>query len=166
MSRLLCGIVGLAAGLSFASVSAADKPAQTIAGFGTVVDPDGDCRFADRVKMTIDVPNTVHDFTFRSEPGQSKSNSPRLFQDVKGDFQLAIKVARFRLRRRMLRRLADPAIAAPACSSGRTIAISFASSESVPGAAPIPSFTSSASTTVNRPRSGSSRLKTRTPTSA
>ncbi len=95
MSRLLCGIVGLAAGLSFASVSAADKPAQTIAGFGTVVDPDGDCRFADRVKMTIDVPNTVHDFTFRSEPGQSKSNSPRLFQDVKGDFQLAIKVGAF-----------------------------------------------------------------------
>jgi regulation of enolase protein 1 (concanavalin A-like superfamily) len=96
MSRVFCGSIALTvAGVSFLSAVAADKPAQTIAGFGTVVDPDGDCRFADRVKMTISVPNTMHGITYRPEPGQSKLNAPRLVQDVKGDFQITIKVAAF-----------------------------------------------------------------------
>jgi regulation of enolase protein 1 (concanavalin A-like superfamily) len=84
-----------AAGLSCSRALAADKPAQTIPGFGTVVDPDGDCGFADRVKLTIKVPNTLHGLTYRPEPGQSKLNAPRLVQDVKGDFQFAIKVLAF-----------------------------------------------------------------------
>ena len=96
MSRVFCGTITLIlAGLSFLSVSAADKPAQTIPGFGTVVDPDGDCRFDDRVKLTIRVPNTLHGLTYRPEPGQSKLNAPRLVQDVKGDFQFVIKVQAF-----------------------------------------------------------------------
>jgi regulation of enolase protein 1 (concanavalin A-like superfamily) len=96
MSRVCCGTIALVvAGLSFVSAFAADQHAQTIPGFGTVVDPDGDCRFADRVKMTISVPNTLHDFAYQSSAGQSKLNSPRLVQDVKGDFRLAIKVEAF-----------------------------------------------------------------------
>ena len=96
MLRFSCGIVALVvAGMGILSAVAADKPGQTIPGFGTVVDPDGDCRFADRVKLTIRVPNTLHGLTYRPEPGQSKLNAPRLLQDVKGDFQFAIKVQAF-----------------------------------------------------------------------
>ena len=97
MRRFSCGILVLAvANLGLLGTLAADKPAQTIPGFGTVVDPDGDCRLAEGVKFTISVPNTLHDFAFQKEPGaQSKLNSPRLLEDVKGDFQIAIKVEAF-----------------------------------------------------------------------
>ncbi len=84
-----------AAGLSCSRALAADKPVQTVPGFGVVVDPDGDCRVSDRVKITIGVPNTNHGITYRPEPGQSKLNAPRLVQDVKGDFQVAVKVSAF-----------------------------------------------------------------------
>ncbi len=87
------GLALAATCLSFSGALAADKPVQTIAGFGTVVDPDGDCRFADRVKFTIHVPNTLHGLTHR--PERSELNAPRLVEEVKGDFQVAIKVSKF-----------------------------------------------------------------------
>jgi regulation of enolase protein 1 (concanavalin A-like superfamily) len=94
MWRSVGATLALAAvGLSFSRTMAADKPVQTVPGFGTVVDPDGDCRFADRVKFTIHVPNTLHGLTHR--PEKSELNAPRLLEEVKGDFQVTIKVSRF-----------------------------------------------------------------------
>jgi regulation of enolase protein 1 (concanavalin A-like superfamily) len=96
MWRSVCAALALAAaGLSCSRALAADKPVQIVPGFGAVVDPDGDCRISDRVKFTIGVPGTTHGLTFMPQPGQNKSNSPRLLQDVKGDFQVAVKVAAF-----------------------------------------------------------------------
>src|SRR5688572_10707864 len=71
--------------LLFNAARADDLKPQTIDGWGTVVDPDGDCRFAEsNGKLTITVPGTYHDLT-HSE-GRDQLNSPRVIQEVKGDF--------------------------------------------------------------------------------
>jgi regulation of enolase protein 1 (concanavalin A-like superfamily) len=94
MWRSVCATLALAAaGLSCRLALAADKSVQIVPGFGAVVDPDGDCRISDRVKFTIDVPGTLHGLTYR--PERSELNAPRLLQDVKGDFEVAVKVSRF-----------------------------------------------------------------------
>ncbi|HTU25109.1 MAG TPA: efflux RND transporter periplasmic adaptor subunit [Pirellulales bacterium] len=70
------------------------KPARTIKGFGTLVDPDGDCLVKEASgKLTIKIPKTWHDLTHTAY--YSQLNAPRILQDVKGDFSLEDKVATF-----------------------------------------------------------------------
>ena len=82
--------------LLFNSVRADDPKSQTINGWGTVVDPDRDCRFAESDgKLTITVPGTYHDLTHSD--GRDQLNSPRVIQEVKGDFVAQVKVHVFPL---------------------------------------------------------------------
>jgi regulation of enolase protein 1 (concanavalin A-like superfamily) len=83
-------------GLLLESARADDTKPQTIKGWGTVVDPDRDCRFAESEgKLTITVPGTYHDLT-HSE-GRDQLNSPRVIQEVNGEFVAQVKVHVFPL---------------------------------------------------------------------
>ena len=83
----------------FAFVDAAPvkaKKAQIIKGWGTVIDPDRDCKVTeDKGKVTITVPTTYHDLTYTDV--STKRNAPRILQDVKGDFRVQVKVRAFPL---------------------------------------------------------------------
>jgi regulation of enolase protein 1 (concanavalin A-like superfamily) len=95
MSRCcLCAL--LSVGLLLGSTRADDAQTRTIMGWGTVVDPDSDCQFSEAGgKLTITVPGTYHDLT-HSE-GRDQLNSPRVIQEVKGDFVAQVKVHAFPL---------------------------------------------------------------------
>src|ERR1700722_8871342 len=68
--------------------------AQTIKGWGTFVDPDRDCKIAeDKGKLTITIPNVLHDLTY--QPDFAKQNGPRVLQDVDGDFSINVCVKSF-----------------------------------------------------------------------
>jgi regulation of enolase protein 1 (concanavalin A-like superfamily) len=89
-------LVVLAVCSSTRVVFAEDKAPQVVKGFGTVVDPNGDCRFkAGDDKLTITVPATHHDLTYTSD--SNKLNAPRVVQGAKGDFSVDIKVDKFPL---------------------------------------------------------------------
>jgi regulation of enolase protein 1 (concanavalin A-like superfamily) len=70
------------------------KDARTIAGWGEVADPDGDCTATgEDGKLTITVPGTVHDLNpdiFKDSRGR---NAPRVLQTVEGDFTLQVKLS-------------------------------------------------------------------------
>lgn len=71
-----------------------EKKSQTINGWGTVVDPDGDCKFEEKDgTVTITVPGTYHDLTYLNPEG--KLNGPRIVREVEGDFTIQVKVLRF-----------------------------------------------------------------------
>src|SRR6185436_9732324 len=60
------------------------------------VDPDGDCKVTESSgKLTITVPGTYHDLTHSD--GRDQLNSPRVLQEVKGDFVAQVKVNPFPL---------------------------------------------------------------------
>jgi regulation of enolase protein 1 (concanavalin A-like superfamily) len=82
--------------LLFKMAIADDSKSQTIQGWGTVVDPDRDCRLAvSEGKLTITVPGTYHDLTHSD--GRDQLNSPRVIQEVKGDFVSQVTVHAFPL---------------------------------------------------------------------
>src|SRR5205085_3694972 len=61
---------------------------KTIAGWGDVVDPDGDCKVTTASgKVTLQLPGGVHNLQ------ATRQNSPRVLQDVEGDFSVQVKVA-------------------------------------------------------------------------
>jgi regulation of enolase protein 1 (concanavalin A-like superfamily) len=69
-----------------------DKKALTIKGWGTWIDPDGDCKVeAKEDKVTITVPTTHHDLS--SNDNFTKLNAPRILQKASGDFSLQVKAA-------------------------------------------------------------------------
>ena len=74
-----------------AAFSAGDKPPNSeIPGWGTLVDPGGDCHArADDGKLRIEVPGAYHDLW----PDQMKVNAPRVLRDVQGDFTVTVKVS-------------------------------------------------------------------------
>ena len=75
--------------LSSTAASADVKPLETVAGWGLVVDPVGDCAFAhDGNAFTIKVPGAHHDLW----PLKGKVNAPLVLQDVEGDFSMAVLV--------------------------------------------------------------------------
>jgi len=87
-------LLSLGVGLALDSGLASEQKTQTIKGWGTVVDPDGDCKFAeDQGKLTITVPNVPHDFTFRDD--FANQNGPRVLQEVEGDFSIQVRVKAF-----------------------------------------------------------------------
>src|SRR6478672_5429970 len=90
--RCLCRV---AFGLIFAgSLAAAPPPADKgskLAGWGEVVDPDGDCKVTeDKGTLTLTVPKTHHDLTYQEDV--TKLNAPRVLQPVEGDFTLTVTV--------------------------------------------------------------------------
>jgi regulation of enolase protein 1 (concanavalin A-like superfamily) len=84
---------------AFAVVEAApvkEKKSQTLKGWGTVVDPDRDCKIVqEKDKVTITIPTTYHDLSYSNDA--EKLNAPRILQEVKGDFRIQVKVQAFPL---------------------------------------------------------------------
>lgn len=65
---------------------------RTIAGWGRVVDPDGDCTVTDsNGTITVTVPGTTHDLSSYHSI-YKKRNAPRILQEVEGDFTVEVKV--------------------------------------------------------------------------
>jgi RNA polymerase sigma factor (sigma-70 family) len=60
------------------------------AGWGTVIDPDGDCTltFADK-SLIVKVPGSDHVFM----PERGRTNAPRVLEEVEGDFTVQVKVS-------------------------------------------------------------------------
>src|SRR5271165_2279807 len=80
----------------FAASQAQEKKDRVIAGWGTVVDPDNDCKVsADKGKLTLIIPKVWHDLTYTDD--YNKVNAPRVLKKVKGDFRLEVKVNEFAL---------------------------------------------------------------------
>ncbi len=66
-----------------------DRPGKAIAGWGEIIDPDGDCQItAVKGKVTIQVPGKAHDFAGELQ----RWNAPRVLSPVKGDFIVEVKV--------------------------------------------------------------------------
>ena len=79
---------------SWAAPTAADTVEKTIKGFGVVIDPDGDCQIKEEHgKLTIAIPDTHDDLAYTAD--FTKLNSPRVLQDVKGDFRLQARIDAF-----------------------------------------------------------------------
>jgi biotin carboxyl carrier protein len=97
MCRSSLGVcASLAACVFFGIAPAQERKSPTIKGWGTVVDPDGDCKVrVDKGQMTLSAPMTWHDLTFSQD--YTKSNAPRVLQKVSGDFRLTVKVGAFPL---------------------------------------------------------------------
>jgi regulation of enolase protein 1 (concanavalin A-like superfamily) len=69
--------------------SANDSQSVVIDGWGTVHDPDGDCKiFIEDDKVTITVPDEPHDMN----PDRGPVNAPRILREVTGDFTLRVRV--------------------------------------------------------------------------
>ena len=58
--------------------------------WGEVVDPDGDCQFTfGKKKLVIAIPGSVHGMSIE----RGETNSPRVWDDVTGDFVATVKVS-------------------------------------------------------------------------
>ena len=80
--------------LALGPLAAQEKKPQTIMGWGTVVDPDGDCKVTGEAdKVSITVPKTNHDLTYVD--GVAIINSPRVVREVEGDFRVQVKIRAF-----------------------------------------------------------------------
>jgi regulation of enolase protein 1 (concanavalin A-like superfamily) len=68
----------------------ADVPGKELAGWGTAIDPDGDCQITPEGNaVTMTIPATLHDLNAEID----KYNAPRILRDVQGDFEIQVKVA-------------------------------------------------------------------------
>jgi regulation of enolase protein 1 (concanavalin A-like superfamily) len=95
MSRLFL-LATLTTCLGLCLARADETKQQSIKNWGTVVDPDGDCKVTEaNGTLTITVPKTYHDLTHFED--QTKLNAPRVLQEVKGDFRVQVKVNSFPL---------------------------------------------------------------------
>jgi hypothetical protein len=64
-------------------------PPRQVAGWGEVIDPDGDCQVqSDAVGVTMNVPGKLHDLSVEI----GAVNAPRILKDVTGDFSARVKV--------------------------------------------------------------------------
>jgi len=69
--------------------TAEEKKAQTVKGWGEVMDPDGDCKVEEKDgKLSIAVPGRYRDLWV----GTGKVNAPRVLQNVEGDFSAQVLV--------------------------------------------------------------------------
>jgi regulation of enolase protein 1 (concanavalin A-like superfamily) len=60
-----------------------------LGNWGIAIDPDGDCKIADKGKaLVISIPNTHYDLNADND----KLNAPRVVRDVTGDFSMTVKV--------------------------------------------------------------------------
>src|SRR5687767_5689900 len=66
---------------------------KTIAGWGTWVDPDGDCAVSKAGDaVTITVSPAVHDLWPENPEPARRANAPRVLRDVRGDFSAEVTV--------------------------------------------------------------------------
>lgn len=90
MSRPICFIATLI--LACAALAApAPKSKPFISGWGTPVNPDGDCRIKrEKDALIIEMPDGDHDY----DPRRKKFNAPRLFyeREIEGDFVMQVRV--------------------------------------------------------------------------
>src|SRR5438105_10834253 len=83
VSALLAAVV---AALAAAPVA---QEGLSVPGIGSAIDPAGDCKFAFRDgKLTITLPGTDHGLSVE----QNRMGSPRVLQEVAGDFIVQVKV--------------------------------------------------------------------------
>ncbi len=67
----------------------AEIEGKEIAGWGTAIDPDGDCKIApDGKALVVEVPGKLHDLNADID----KFNAPRVLREVEGDFNIQVKV--------------------------------------------------------------------------
>ncbi len=60
-----------------------------LAGWGTVIDPDGDCKIApDGDALVVTIPGVLHDLNADID----KYNAPRVLREVEGNFAIQVKV--------------------------------------------------------------------------
>jgi regulation of enolase protein 1 (concanavalin A-like superfamily) len=79
--------------LASLAVNAGNDPTRVIAGWGQVVEPDGDCSItAVDGKLAIAVPGTTHDLSSYHSI-YKKRNAPRILRDVEGDFTVQVRVS-------------------------------------------------------------------------
>ena len=96
MSSRIAAAAILLAVVFLADIQADEPKPQAIEGWGTVVDPDRDCRIAlSEGKLTMAIPGTYHDLTHSD--GRDQLNAPRVLQEIQGDFVAAVKVHSFPL---------------------------------------------------------------------
>jgi regulation of enolase protein 1 (concanavalin A-like superfamily) len=75
--------------LVLASLIAAADPPRQIAGWGRVIDPDGDCKVTlEDEKLRIEVPGNTHDLSVELK----LLNAPRVLRDIDGDFIAFVRV--------------------------------------------------------------------------
>lgn len=90
-------VLGLALALTVSGGGSAraDEPKpQEIAGWGTVVDPDGDCTLIEaKGALSVKVPGTLHDLYPLQKNRKARANAPRVVREVTGDFTAAVKVS-------------------------------------------------------------------------
>lgn len=79
--------------LTLAAVAQGPKSqAQTIQGWGTAVNPIGDCKFStDGGQLVIEIPKSEKS-QYDLAPDLSGSSAPRILTPVKGDFVIQVKV--------------------------------------------------------------------------
>jgi regulation of enolase protein 1 (concanavalin A-like superfamily) len=66
-----------------------DFEGKELEGWGTLIDPDGDCDVQVEGKaLVMNVPGTLHDLNADID----KYNAPRILREVEGDFQMTVKV--------------------------------------------------------------------------
>ncbi len=88
----ILGSLLLASG--FSAVHADYVRAANIQGWGTTVDPDGDCQITESAgKLTIKLPTGEHDFFMGNPTPDKRFNAPRVWQRVEGDFTVQVKVS-------------------------------------------------------------------------
>lgn len=70
-----------------------EKQLAQIKGWGSFMDPDGDCRARDENgKLVIRVPASQHDLNFADVDPAKRYNAPRVLQEVEGNFVAQVKV--------------------------------------------------------------------------
>jgi regulation of enolase protein 1 (concanavalin A-like superfamily) len=88
MKRSMIPILVLALSVGSIFCQADDNGPHTLPGWGTTIDPDGDCQFLQKDStLQILVPATIHDLN----PWRGQ-NAPRVVARVAGDFAVQVKV--------------------------------------------------------------------------
>lgn len=90
MSRLLRRLSGFAVAVLFVT---AQSGGAEIAGWGTVVDPGGDCAVRQEGgSLVVRVPAGVHDMWYGREDKTKAFSAPRVVREIEGDFVVQVKV--------------------------------------------------------------------------
>jgi regulation of enolase protein 1 (concanavalin A-like superfamily) len=86
LNAILLSIVAIG---GYSTLAADEQPGITIRGWGTVIDPDEDCRIAvEGKRVSVTVPATSHEFAAELE----RWNAPRIMQEINGAFIAEVKV--------------------------------------------------------------------------
>lgn len=94
MARIAAFRLSLVVLLVVSTTLAQEKAERAIKGWGTVVDPDGDCQVAEEEgKVTILIPGTHHNLN--PLPIFNNISAPRVLTEIEGDFLAQVKVNPF-----------------------------------------------------------------------